>query len=243
MQDNEKEIENSFYEHITFGTGGMRGKIGPGINRMNIYTIRKAVEGLAYYLKENRVNYQDRGVVIAYDSRYQSKKFALEAAKVLGAHGIKSYIFKSLSPTPLLSFAVRYLGTGAGIMITASHNPPEYNGFKVYNESGSQVSLEEANQMIHFIERVEDVFTIPVHDEERLIVDNLLQLSENEIDSAYLEQLGKITKMDAEMIKQQKKLSIVFTPLHGTAQKLVQAGLKQLNINNIPVIDEQIIHD
>src|SRR5690625_6348895 len=128
-------------------------------------------------------------------------------------------------------------------MITVSHNPPQYKGFKVYNESGSQVSLEEANEMIGFIEQVEDVFTIPVHDEERLIADNLLQWIENEIDSAYLEQLGKITKMDAEMIKQQKSLSIVFTPLHGTAQALVPAGLKQLNFNNIAVVEEQMIPD
>src|SRR5690625_1974774 len=157
--------------------------------------------------------------------------------------GNKRYIFESIRTTALLYYVVLYLRDVAGIMIKESNNNSEKNGFKVYNESGSKVSLEEVNQMINFIERVEDVFTIPVHDEERLIVDNLLQWIENEIDSAYLEQLGKITKMDAEMIKQQKKLSIVFTPLHGTAQKLVPAGLKQLNFNNIAVVEEQMIPD
>ena len=243
IQSNKPALEDAFYEQLTFGTGGMRGLLGPGTNRMNIYTVRRAVKGLAYYIEKTSVNYKDRGVVVAYDSRHQSKEFALECAKVLGMHGIKTYIFDSIRPTPLLSYAVRYLGAVAGIMITASHNPPQYNGFKVYNESGSQVSLEEANEMIGFIEQVEDVFTIPVHDEERLIADNLLQWIENEIDSAYLEQLGKITKMDAEMIKQQKSLSIVFTPLHGTAQALVPAGLKQLNFNNIAVVEEQMIPD
>src|SRR5690625_3071171 len=160
LKNKPEEIKESFYQQVTFGTGGMRGILGPGINRMNIYTVRKAVQGLANYLKENLVNYKDRGVAIAYDSRYMSKEFALESAKVLGVHGIRAYIFESLRPTPLLSFAVRYLGASAGIMITASHNPPEYNGFKVYNEQGSQITLQEASEITHYIQQVNNELQI-----------------------------------------------------------------------------------
>lgn len=243
MQSNKQALEDAFYEQITFGTGGMRGIIGPGTNRMNIYTVRQAVKGLAHYIEEQSVNYKDRGVVIAYDSRYMSKEFALECAKVLGIHGIKTYIFKSISPTPLLSFAVRYLGTVAGIMITASHNPPEYNGLKVYNENGSQISLEETSDIVEQISKVDDVFSIPVLEENSLETENLLQWVEAEVDSAYLEQLAKITKMDTEQLSKEKDLNIVFTPLHGTAQKLVPAGLKQLNFHHIAVVDAQMIPD
>jgi len=243
MSTDEEQIENSFYEHLTFGTGGMRGILGPGINRMNIYTVRKAVQGLAFYLKKNRVNYKDRGVVIAYDSRYMSKEFALEAAKVLGVHGIRAYVFESLRPTPLLSFAVRYMRTAAGIMITASHNPPEYNGFKVYNEEGSQISLEEANEIIEEIENVENSLKIETLTEEELKKKNLLQWMNGEVDNAYLEQLLKITKMDEEGLEKEKKLKIVFTPLHGTALHLVTEGLKQLKFKNVHVVEEQAVPD
>lgn len=243
MKTNKEEIENAFYEHLTFGTGGMRGILGPGINRMNIYTVRKAVQGLAYYLKENRVNYKDRGVVIAYDSRYMSKEFAIEAAKVLGVHGIKAYVFESLRPTPLLSFAVRYLRTGAGIMITASHNPPQYNGFKVYNEEGSQISQQEANDIIRHIQQVKDELTINVLSKTDLGKQNLLQWMNGEVDHAYLEQLLKISKMDEEMLQTEKDLNIVFTPLHGTALHLVSEGLQQLHFTNVHVVTEQAIPD
>src|SRR5699024_4560037 len=243
MSTDEEQIENSFYEHLTFGTGGMRGILGPGINRMNIYTVRKAVQGLAFYLKKNRVNYKDRGVVIAYDSRYMSKEFALEAAKVLGVHGIRAYMFESLRPTPLLSFAVRYMRTAAGIMITASHNPPEYNGFKVYNEEGSQITLEEANEIIEEIENVENSLKIETLTEEELKKKNLLQWMNGEVDNAYLEQLLKITKMDEEGLEKEKKLKIVFTPLHGTALHLVTEGLKQLKFKNVHVVEEQAVPD
>src|SRR5690606_17056919 len=134
LQSDSKALEDAFYKELTFGTGGMRGVLGVGTNRMNIYTIRKAVYGLATYLLKHAVNVKDRGVVVAYDSRYMSREFAVETAKTLGAFGIRTYVLESLRPTPVLSFAVRYLGTAGGAMITASHNPPEYNGFKVYNE-------------------------------------------------------------------------------------------------------------
>ncbi|MEI3604287.1 phospho-sugar mutase [Pseudogracilibacillus sp. SE30717A] len=243
MKDDHQELEDSFYKDLTFGTGGMRGVLGPGTNRMNIYTVRKAVQGLASYLKENRVNYKDRGVVIAYDSRYMSKEFAIEAAKVLGAHEIKAYVFESLRPTPLLSFAVRYLRTCAGIMITASHNPPQYNGFKVYNEEGSQITLEEANEMIHHINKVEDALAIVGLNEDKLEKNNLLHWMNGEVDHAYLEQLIKITKMNEENLQAEKELKIVFTPLHGTALSLVTEGLKQLNFTNVHIVKEQAVPD
>lgn len=243
LQSNQAALEDAFYEQLSFGTGGMRGILGPGTNRMNIYTVRQAVKGLAYYIENQSVNFKDRGVVIAYDSRHMSKEFALESAKVLGVHGIKTYIFEEISPTPLLSFAVRYLGTVAGIMITASHNPPEYNGFKVYNENGSQISIEEADEIIDRIGEVKDVFAIPIVEEQSLETEHLLQWITTEVDSAYLEQLAKITKMETKQMEQEKDLSIVFTPLHGTAQKLVPAGLKQLNFQKITVVEEQMIPD
>ncbi len=174
MKNDPEKLEDAFYEYLSFGTGGMRGILGPGINRMNIYTVRKAVEGLAHYLK-HVVNYKERGVVIAYDSRYMSKQFAMETAKVLGAHRIKSYVFESIQPTPLLSFAVRYFRTAGGVMITASHNPPEYNGFKVYNEEGSQISLDEANEIIQYIHEVEDELAVETLTEDELEANFLIK--------------------------------------------------------------------
>src|SRR5699024_1387000 len=185
--------------------------------------VRKAVNGLAEYLLIHCVNVKDRGVVVAYDSRYMSQEFALETAKVLGAHGIKTYVFESLRPTPLLSYAVRYLSTAAGIMITASHNPPEYNGFKVYNEDGGQFTPDEAGHIIDLIEQTENELTIPVLEKERLEEKGLLEWIGNEIDHAYLEQLKQMSQMDTETLQEEKDLQIVFTPLHGTASKLVRS--------------------
>src|SRR5699024_10143266 len=174
MKEDKVALEDAFYTELTFGTGGMRGILGPGRNRMNIYTVRKAVNGLANYIKGNCVNVKDRGVVVAYDSRYMSKEFAVEAAKVLGAYGIKTHVFESLRPTPLLSFAVRYLGTTAGIMITASHNPPEYNGFKVYNEDGGQITPDEADHIVASIQQTENELTVPILEKEVLEEKGLL---------------------------------------------------------------------
>jgi len=239
QSDNKALLEDAFYKELTFGTGGMRGVLGPGINRMNIYTVRKAVNGLANYLLKNRVNVKDRGVVIAYDSRYMSAEFAVESAKVLGAYGIKAHVFKSLRPTPLLSFAVRYLGTAAGIMITASHNPPEYNGFKVYNENGGQIVPEEADQIIESINEIDDELRVPYMEKEELEEQDLLNWLDKEIDNAYLQRLKQITKMHSDVEKQEKDLQIVFTPLHGTAYELVTQGLKQLQFPNVSIVEEQ----
>lgn len=239
IKDNKHALEDAFYKELTFGTGGMRGVLGAGVNRMNIYTVRKAVNGLANYLLANQVNVRDRGVVIAYDSRNMSKEFAVESAKVLGSYGIKTHIFESLRPTPLLSFAVRYLRTVAGIMITASHNPPEYNGFKVYNETGAQIVPEEASLIIESIQKTEDELTVPFMEKEELEEKGLLNWLSYEIDNAYLERLYHMTKMDETVHQQEKDLQIVFTPLHGTAYNLVTKGLEQLNFPNVAVVKEQ----
>lgn len=239
IKDNDKALEDAFYKELTFGTGGMRGVLGPGINRMNIYTVRKAVNGLAKYLKKNCVNVNDRGVAISYDSRYMSREFALETAKVLGSFGIRSYVFDTLHPTPLLSFAVRYLGTVAGVMITASHNPPEYNGFKVYNEDGGQITPAEASDIIAAIQQTEDELDIPIMEESELIEKDFLSWIGSEIDNAYLERLEQISMLSDEERKNNKELKIVFTPLHGTAHDLVLKGLKQINFNQVEVVKEQ----
>lgn len=235
--------KEAFYSDLTFGTGGMRGILGPGTNRLNIYTIRKAVKGLAAYLEGNFEDAKERGVVIAYDSRYMSQEFAIEAGRVLGVHGIKTYVFESLRPTPLLSFAVRHLETAAGIMITASHNPPEYNGFKVYNAKGSQISFDETNIIINEINQVENELTIPVKSRKEIEETNLLQWVGESVDQAYLKELIKISKMDKETLAKEKALEIVFTPLHGTGLGLVEAGLKQLNFVNVNIVEAQAIPD
>ncbi len=243
LKQDENKLEDAFYKELTFGTGGMRGILGPGINRMNIYTIRKTVKGLAEYLLVHCVNVKDRGVVVAYDSRYMSKTFAIETARVLGVYGIKTYICESLRPTPLLSFAIRYLGTAAGVMITASHNPPEYNGFKVYNEDGGQMVPEEADQVIAAIQAIENELEIPVLEQAQLEEEELLIWVGKEVDSAYLEQLAQITNLDEAERAAEKDLGIVFTPLHGTAEQLVIQGLEQLNFTNVHLVEEQAVPD
>ncbi len=243
MQTNQEQLEDAFYQELTFGTGGIRGVLGPGTNRMNIYTVRKAVQGLANYLKEYGINVKQRGVVIAYDSRYMSKAFAVEAARVLGVHGIRAYVFQSLRPTPLLSFAVRYLGTAAGIMITASHNPPEYNGLKVYNEKGGQITLEEAEKIIAEIQNIDDGLSIPVLAQQDLEKQQLLNWVADEVDLAYLYRLHTITRMDEAAFKESKDLKVVYTPLHGTGTDLVKQGLAQMNFSNVTIVEEQAVPD
>ncbi|TFJ93424.1 phospho-sugar mutase [Lentibacillus salicampi] len=238
-----KTLEDAFYTELTFGTGGMRGVLGPGTNRMNIYTVRKAVDGLANYLQAHAGDAGERGVAISYDSRYMSQEFALETAKVLGAHGIKAYVFETLHPTPLLSFAVRYLGTAAGVMITASHNPPEYNGFKVYNEDGGQITPDEASDIIGYIGETEDELLVPYLEQDKLEEQGWLNWIGLTVDYAYLEQLAGISKLDAAEQQKAKELQIVFTPLHGTAHDLVLKGLDQLTFNQVDVVEEQAVTD
>lgn len=238
LEENPAELEDAFYKTLTFGTGGMRGILGPGTNRMNTYTIRKAVEGLALYMLEHIEGARDKGVAIAYDSRYMSQEFSVEAARVLGAHGIKAYVYESLRPTPYLSFAVRHLQTAAGIMITASHNPPEYNGFKVYNDQGAQMPPAEANELISYVNSVESELTVPVLDQEEIERNGLLNWIGEDVDKAYTERLMGIIR-NPEMIREQSDISIVFTPLHGTAYQPVLNGLEQAGFTNVHVVEEQ----
>ena len=181
---NEKVLEDLFYKHLEFGTGGMRGELGPGTNRLNIYTIRRAAEGLARYIDEQGELTKQRGIVIAYDSRHKSPEFALEVAKTVGKYGIKAYVFDELRPTPVLSFAVRYLNAFSGVVITASHNPPEYNGFKVYGEDGGQIPPEAADTIIRYVEAVENELTVEVSEEQGLLSSDLLTYIGKKIDQA-----------------------------------------------------------
>jgi len=239
LKEDEKSLEELFYKNLEFGTGGMRGEIGPGTNRMNIYTVRKASEGLAQYLLSQGEESAKRGVVISYDSRHMSPEFALEVAKTVGKHGIKSYLFSELRPTPELSFAVRHLGAAAGVMVTASHNPPEYNGYKVYGDDGGQLPPKQADALTNFVNSVENELSIEVTGKEELLANGLLQYIGEDIDQIYLENVAKI-QLNKEIVeKVGEELKIVFTPLHGTANKLVQEGLKQFGFKNVTVVKEQ----
>lgn len=243
MRESEKVAEDAFYKNLEFGTGGMRGELGPGTNRLNIYMIRKATEGLACYIAENGEEAKKRGVAVAYDSRHKSPEFALEVAKVLGRHGIKTYIFKELRPTPELSFAVRHLNTFAGIVITASHNPPEYNGYKVYGEDGGQLPPQAADTIISYVNDIENELTVPVLEEAELLEQELLVYIGEEVDREYIEALQTI-QLNRHMVNENgKDLKIVFTPLHGTANKLVREGLKAFGFENVMVVKEQELPD
>ncbi|MGM0828947.1 MAG: phospho-sugar mutase [Bacillota bacterium] len=236
---NNSELEELFYKHLEFGTGGMRGEIGPGTNRINIYTIRRAAEGLARYISGQGEIAKNRGVAIAYDSRHKSPEFALEVAKTLGKHGIKTYLFKELRPTPTLSFAVRYLNAFAGVVVTASHNPSEYNGFKVYGEDGGQIPPEAANTIIEFVNSVGNELAVEVATEEELLHKNLLSYIGEEIDQEYLSKL-KTLQLNTEAITSvANDLRIVFTPLHGTANKPVREGLAAFGFKHVTVVKEQ----
>uniref|UniRef100_UPI002609163E phospho-sugar mutase n=1 Tax=uncultured Anoxybacillus sp. TaxID=263860 RepID=UPI002609163E len=243
LQANEKLLEDSFYKNLEFGTGGMRGEIGPGTNRMNIYTIRKAAEGLARYIVEQGEEAKARGIVIAYDSRHKSSEFALEVAKTVGKHRIKAYLFKGLRPTPGLSFAVRYLGAVAGVVITASHNPPEYNGFKVYGEDGGQITPVIADALIQYVNCVEDELSIQVATEQELLEKGLLMYIGEEVDQAYIERLKTIQLNPEVVASVAKDLKIVFSPLHGTAYALVRKGLESFGFQNVTIVEEQAIPD
>lgn len=243
VKHDETQLEELFGKNLEFGTAGMRGEIGPGTNRMNIYTVRKASEGLARYLLSEDEKNAQRGVVIAYDSRHKSPEFALEVAKTIGKHGIKSYLFKELRPTPELSFAVRYLKAAAGVMITASHNPPEYNGYKVYGDDGAQLTPKPAAKLTSFVNDVQDELTVEVVEETELLEKGLLQYVGEEIDQAYLDQLATIQLNKPVVEKMAKELRIVFTPLHGTASRLVKMGLERFGFENVTFVKEQELPD
>ncbi|MEI4525098.1 phospho-sugar mutase [Priestia megaterium] len=243
MKENEKQTEDAFYKNLEFGTGGMRGELGPGTNRLNVYMVRKATEGLACYIDESGEEAKQKGVVVAYDSRHKSPEFALEVAKVLGQHRIKTYIFDELRPTPELSYAVRYLNAFAGIVITASHNPPEYNGYKVYGEDGGQLPPAAADNIISHMNRVENELSISVKGEQELLTEGLLTYIGAEVDAAYTEAL-KTIQLNRELVEQAgNELKIVFTPLHGSGNKPVREGLKAFGFTNVMVVKEQELSD
>lgn len=241
LREDEKALEDCFYKNLEFGTGGMRGEIGVGTNRMNVYTVRKASYGLAQYLVQQGEEAKKKGVVIAYDSRHKSPEFAMEAAKTLATKGIKTYVFEELRPTPELSFAVRKLKAAAGIVITASHNPPEYNGFKVYGDDGGQIPPAMADIVIEQVNAVENELDIDVKPEEELKEKNLIEMIGEEIDQAYTESLKTIS-VNPDLAKE-VDVKVVFTPLHGTANKPVRSGLDALGYKNVTVVPEQELPD
>lgn len=237
----EKQVEESFYKNLEFGTGGMRGEIGAGTNRMNLYTVRKASAGLAAYIDENGMEAKTRGVVIAFDSRHKSPEFAMEAARTLATKGIKTYVFDELRPTPELSFAVRYLNAYSGIVITASHNPPEYNGYKVYGKDGGQLPPALADEVIAKVNEIENELLIEVDSEKSLRAAGLIVTIGAEIDQAYTEKLKTISENPE--LAMESDIRIVFTPLHGTANKPVRNALTALGYKNVHVVKEQELPD
>lgn len=241
LLDDEKEIEDRFYKDLEFGTGGLRGIIGAGTNRMNIYTVGKATQGLAnYIIKENKLH---MGVAIAYDSRRMSREFADLAASVLNGNGIKAYVFESLRPTPELSFAVRYLKCTAGIVITASHNPAEYNGYKVYWEDGAQVTFPRDNEIIAEVNNIKDFGEIKKMNIAEAKDKGLYNILGKEIDEKYMEELLK-QSIHPEIIKEMAEdIKIVYTPLHGTGNIPVRRVLEKLGFKKVYVVEEQAVPD
>ncbi|RHW39520.1 phospho-sugar mutase [Lysinibacillus yapensis] len=239
IADNHHEIEDRFYQYVAFGTGGMRGVLGAGTNRMNIFTIRRVAEGLARYIEECGEEAKSRGVVLAYDTRHFSQEFAVETARVLGAHGITSYIYKEPRPTPQLSFTVRELNAFSGVVITASHNPKQYNGFKVYGEDGAQLVPSAAKAIVDGMETIEDIFEIGVAEISELEKQGLVKWILEELDALYLKNL--LTLKENEQIDTAMK--IIYTSLHGAGLVPVVSGLKQFGFTNVHVVEEQAVQD
>lgn len=243
IAEDEKEIEERFYRDLEFGTGGLRGVIGAGTNRMNIYTVRRATQGFGEYLAESVENAKDKGVVIAYDSRHKSPEFAEEAALVLCANGIKAYLFDALRTTPELSFAVRELGCAGGIVVTASHNPPEYNGYKVYGEDGGQLVPEDAEKVIDKIQQIHDYSKVPYLPKQEALDKGLLKIIGEDIDKKYIEQVKSLV-LRPEIIGQTgEDFKVIFTPLHGTGNMAVRRVLAEAGFKNVYVVAEQELPD
>jgi phosphoglucomutase len=239
IRDNDKEIEERFYKQLEFGTGGLRGVLGAGTNRLNPYTIRKATQGLAQYISQFGEVAKKRGVVIAHDPRYQSKEFSEEVALVLAFNGIKAYLFDDLRSTPELSFAVRDLKAIAGIVITASHNPPEYNGYKAYWEDGGQIPPDMADEIIAEIDKVTDELGIQVASKDQALKDGLLEILGEDMDRKYTDQLKGLV-LNPDIIKQMADdFKIVFTPLHGTGNRPVRRVLQEVGFKQVVVVSEQ----
>lgn len=239
LEMDEKTKEDAFYSHLEFGTAGMRGYIGAGTNRINVYVVRQATEGLAKLIESKGDQAKANGVAIAYDSRHFSPEFAFESAQVLAAHGIKSYVFESLRPTPELSFAVRHLGAFAGIMVTASHNPAPFNGYKVYGSDGGQMPPADADALTTYIRAIEDPFSITLADLEEAKSSGLIEVIGEAIDSEYLKLVKDVT-INQELINQYgKDMKIVYTPLHGTGEMLTRRALAQAGFESVEVVESQ----
>lgn len=239
----EKTKEDAFYTNLEFGTAGMRGLIGAGTNRINIYVVRQATEGLARLIDEKGDEFKKRGVAIAYDSRHFSPEFAFESAAVLAKHGIKSYVFESLRPTPELSFAVRHLGTFAGIMITASHNPAPFNGYKVYGEDGGQMPPHDADALTDYIRAIENPFAIEVADVEGEKASGLIEVIGDAVDTEYLKEVKDVNINQKLIDEYGKDMKIVYTPLHGTGEMLARRALAQAGFDSVQVVEAQAVAD
>ena len=237
LEGNDKEIEDRFYKELEFGTGGLRGVIGAGTNRMNVYTVRKATQGLANYII--KMGGADKGVAIAYDSRFMSPEFADVAALCLAANGIKAYVFDELRPTPELSFALRTLGCISGIVVTASHNPPEYNGYKVYWEDGAQVTAPKDKEIITEVKNVTDYHTVKTMDKDEAVAKGLYNVIGSEIDDKYMVELKKQIIHPEIITRMAEDIRIVYTPFNGTGNKPVRRILKELGFKNVYVVPEQ----
>ncbi|MGB6369431.1 MAG: phospho-sugar mutase, partial [Atribacterota bacterium] len=249
LAGNEEEIKNRFYKDLQFGTGGLRGKIAMGTNRMNIYTISRATQGLADYLIEESQRqplpqeYLNRGVVIAYDCRHKSREFSETIALVLNANNIKTYLFEDVRPTPELSFAVRYLHAIAGIVVTASHNPPEYNGYKVYGLDGGQIIPEIADKIIYHINKIKDYSLIKKLNHLAAVQKGLFNIVGQEIDRVYLQKVKELAIRDKNQIEIDKTIKIVYTPLHGAGNIPIRKILKERGFTNVFVVEEQVQPD
>ena len=239
----EKTKEDAFYTNLEFGTAGMRGLIGAGTNRINIYVVRQATEGLARLIESKGGNEKERGVAIAYDSRHFSPEFAFESAAVLAKHGIKSYVFESLRPTPELSFAVRHLNCFAGIMITASHNPAPFNGYKVYGEDGGQMPPHDADALTTYIRAIENPFAVEVADVEAEKASGLIEVIGEAVDTEYLKEVKDVNINPALIEEFGKDMKIVYTPLHGTGEMLARRALAQAGFDSVQVVEAQATPD
>ena len=239
----EKTKEDAFYTNLEFGTAGMRGLIGAGTNRINIYVVRQATEGLARLIESKGGNEKERGVAIAYDSRHFSPEFAFESAAVLAKHGIKSYVFESLRPTPELSFAVRHLNCFAGIMVTASHNPAPFNGYKVYGEDGGQMPPHDADALTTYIRAIENPFAVEVADVEAEKASGLIEVIGEAVDVEYLKEVKDVNINPALIEEFGKDMKIVYTPLHGTGEMLARRALAQAGFDSVQVVEKQATAD
>ena len=239
----EKTKEDAFYTNLEFGTAGMRGLIGAGTNRINIYVVRQATEGLARLIESKGGNEKERGVAISYDSRHFSPEFAFESAAVLAKHGIKSYVFESLRPTPELSFAVRHLNCFAGIMITASHNPAPFNGYKVYGEDGGQMPPHDADALTTYIRAIENPFAIEVADVEAEKASGLIEVIGEAVDAEYLKEVKDVNINPSLIEEFGKDMKIVYTPLHGTGEMLARRALAQAGFDSVQVVEAQATPD